>query len=417
MADSLGMTQITPAALQRQLQVRLRAGIVTPVCIFGKAGIGKTESIAALAKSEGIGYKEVRLLLYDVAEIKGIPYADKETKTTKVFPTDLFPRADRDGERGILVLDEVTSCSSQLRTAVYQLLDAKRSIGEYKLPDGWMVVALGNGPEDGGNFQGVEGAFLSRCACYRMEPSARDWVKWARKNDVNPSVIAFIEQNPDKLHTLTQEKWEETDGACLFASPRGWTLAAKMLSVYEGDEILKQSLKEDEKQMFISDIIAGYVGSDVSSLFGTMYCLKEKMVSVIDILDGKNPKISEEYDTGLKYLMAESLAQALNRELKGADVMGDLTKEQMTKILNVVNWTMGLKDASGRTSNDVIITIASSLHSIPVFGDIIVNVGEIDLTSMKFGNGDKAFCEKVEKDILEYTDFCISHGELLGFVC
>ena len=78
---------------------------------------------------------------------------------------------------------------------------------------------------------------------------------------------------------------------------------------------------------------------------------------------------------------------------------------------------MGLKDASGRTSNDVIITIASSLHSIPVFGDIIVNVGEIDLTSMKFGNGDKAFCEKVEKDILEYTDFCISHGELLGFVC
>lgn len=143
MADSLNMTQITSDKLQRQLSLRIRNGVTSPILILGKAGIGKTEQITQLAKDEGIGYKEIRLLLYDAAELKGIPYADRETQTTKIFPQDIFPTAERDGERGILVLDEVTSCQAQLRTAVFQLLDAKRSLGSYKLPDGWMIVQIG----------------------------------------------------------------------------------------------------------------------------------------------------------------------------------------------------------------------------------------------------------------------------------
>ena len=417
MSDSLGMRPITPSGLQRLLQLRIRVGDVAPVCVFGKAGIGKTEQITKLAEEEHIGYKEIRLLLYDVAEIKGIPYADKETQTTKIFPTDLFPIAERDGEKGILVLDEITSCTSSLRQAVYQLLDQKRSLGQYHLPDGWMVVALGNGPEDGGNFQGIEGAFLNRCACYRMEPNARDWVKWARKNSVNPSVIAFIEQNPDKLHTLTQEKWEETDGACLFASPRAWTLAAKMLTVYENDEILQQTLKEDEKASFVQDIVAGYVGSDVAILFGSMYCLREKMVQVIDILDGKNPELSDDYDTGLKYLLAETLQQTLAKELNTYDVIDDVPMSAMEKVVNVVNWILGLKDSRGRTSNDVIVTIATGLNSIPLFGDLFVNYDQADLEQMEFGKGHPEFCDKVMDAMSKYDAFCMDHGELLGFTC
>lgn len=415
MADSLGMAQLQPRTLQAMLRLRLRSGNTQPVLILGKAGIGKTEQITELAKSEGIGYVEVRLLLYDVAEIKGIPYADKETKTTKVFPTDLFPRVDRDGERGILVLDEVTSCQSQLRTAVYQLLDQKRQLGEYHLPDGWMVVALGNGPEDGGNFQGMEGALLNRCACYRVQASAVDWTKWARRNDVNPAVIAFIEQNPDKLHTLTQEKWEETDGAYVFASPRAWTLAARMLQIFEQDEAMQAQMSPEDKEYFVRDIVAGYVGEETALLFGSIYALKSKMINVLDILAGKKPKFEDGFDNSLKYIVAESLGQTLQRELSEAKIISQLSKKQVEMILNTIEWTLELKDNLGRNSNDVTMQIMKSLNDIPVIADLVIGYEDITPETTPFCKDDPTLCTRVQEWFEKYLQYGLDHGEQLGF--
>ena len=412
MADSLNMTQITSDKLQRQLSLRIRNGVTSPILILGKAGIGKTEQITQLAKDEGIGYKEIRLLLYDAAELKGIPYADKETQTTKIFPQDIFPTAERDGERGILVLDEVTSCQAQLRTAVFQLLDAKRSLGSYKLPDGWMIVCLGNGPEDGGNFQGVEGAFLSRCACYHMEPNYEHWIEWARKHGVNQSVIAFIEANPSKIHTLTREKWEETDGACLFACPRSWTLASKMLNIYENDAQV-QGMKPDEKYELVNDLIAGYVGDDIAILFTELYKLNTKMINVNDVLSGKKPDIDPTMDRSLIYLTIESIIAHLGQKLQKYDRAVEAEPEDIMSLLNVIEWTLDI-EKKGQAARDLAANTIIGFKAFQVWVDLLIDYeSEQFLRTLKIGN-DAALKSRLVNDFNEVMNFQIKNGLQFG---
>lgn len=415
MADSLNLITVDYKSLDTALRLKIKSQSknVDPILVLGKPGIGKTAQITALAKEFGIGYKEIRLLLYDVAEIKGIPFADKETHTTKVFPTDLLPQAERDGERGILVLDEITSCDSQMRAAVLQLLDEKRALGEYKLPDGWFIVCLGNGPDDGGYYLGAEGTTLTRCMSYRLEPDYKQWTIWARRNNVHPAVIAFIEANPAMIHTLTKEKVEETDGACLFACPRSWTLASKILNDLEETDSGQIGLSEKDKVDFVKILVAGYVGEDVANLFAAMYELREKLVQITEIMEGKNPKLQDDYDSGLRYLLAESIAQSLKKKMDKFQDLTDVDAETMTCLVNTLEWTMGLKDRSGRASNDLIVTIASGINSIPIFADLFL-MDNPDYEMMKMAEGGEQLINKVKEQMEKYTEYCLTNSLFFG---
>lgn len=148
-----------------------------PIFGLGKGGIGKTESIANLAIKElGIGFVDIRLLLYSESDLKGIPYVNEAHSHTIWLQNDILPREDRDGAKGILLLDEVTSCSKSVRTAAYQLLN-ERSLGEYHLPEGWQVVCLGNAEEDGGQYF----APLSPRGHRPSHHSANFWQHWHKR--------------------------------------------------------------------------------------------------------------------------------------------------------------------------------------------------------------------------------------------
>jgi MoxR-like ATPase len=45
--------------------------------------------------------------------------------------------------QGILFLDELTSAPQMTQAGCYQLV-IDRKLGEYRLPDGWVVIAAGN---------------------------------------------------------------------------------------------------------------------------------------------------------------------------------------------------------------------------------------------------------------------------------
>ena len=150
-------------------------GIRRPIFGLGKGGIGKTESIAELAKEMGIGYIDVRLLLYSEVDLKGIPYPNVNHTATIWLQNDILPRADRDGERGILVFDEITSCAKSVRTAAYQLLNENR-LGEYVLPAGWMIVCLGNVIRQIGKSKRVEGVFSFPGVCLLPAGCCLPWL-------------------------------------------------------------------------------------------------------------------------------------------------------------------------------------------------------------------------------------------------
>jgi MoxR-like ATPase len=107
-----------------------------PFFIWGAAGIGKSDLIKLVAEKRGLSLCDLRVALYDPVDLRGLPRFE-EDKTVWQAPAVL----PRDG-KGILFLDDLTT-APQMIQACYQLV-LDRKLGEYTLPDGWVVVAAGN---------------------------------------------------------------------------------------------------------------------------------------------------------------------------------------------------------------------------------------------------------------------------------
>lgn len=303
-----------------------------PIFGLGKGGIGKTESIENLARELDIGYIDIRLLTYSEVDLKGIPYPDEGHTKTIWLQNDILPRVDRDGADGILVFDEITSTFRSVRTAAYQLLNERR-LGEYVLPEGWMVVCLGNGEEDGGDYQGLEGNFANRCSMFNVVSSMEDWKTWALSHDINYLVTAYISWMPSDLHTYNPDSTENL----VFASPRSWEAVSNILNIRGFDE------KDEITQLRINSNI----GQRVGGKFAAFCRYKKSAVEPADILAGvKVPTIKSEevlFMTiqGVIKLMSDAIK--LDRANKSS-----ITKETKVKCANGINWMLELSTLEHR---------------------------------------------------------------------
>jgi MoxR-like ATPase len=105
-----------------------------PFFIWGAAGIGKSDLIKLVAETRDLSLCDLRVALFDPVDLRGLPRAEEDK--TVWLPPALLPR---DG-KGILFLDELTTAPQMIQAACYQLV-LDRKLGEYTLPDGWVVIA------------------------------------------------------------------------------------------------------------------------------------------------------------------------------------------------------------------------------------------------------------------------------------
>lgn len=332
-----------------------------PIFGLGKGGIGKTESIMDLAKNKlHIGYIDIRLLLYNEVDLKGIPYPNAEHTRTVWLQNNILPTVERDGDTGILVFDEITSCSRSVRTAAYQLLNERR-LGEYVLPDNWMVVCLGNGEEDGGDYQGMEGNFVNRCSVFNVVTSVDSWKLWATEHDVDTLVTAFVSFKPTDLHTYKPDS--ETD--MLFASPRSWKAVS---------DILRKNTFDENDEVLLNRIIAN-VGQQVGQEFLAFVKFKDKAVDPMDIVaKGQMPKISQRE---IIFILIQGIVKIVGDEIiKDLETMQALRQETLVHTANGLRWIlsldkkeyaiMGFKDLQSYRNNSSIRRVLANkaLHQI-----------------------------------------------------
>lgn len=194
-----------------------------------------------------------------------------------------------------------------MRSAVYQLMDIGRGLGRYKLPENWIVVACGNGPDDGGDFRGIEPAFLSRAYCWRAEEDFITWKKWALKNGVHPSVIAFLGLWPENLHVMMPDR------PCdMIACPRNWVKLSTQLKNLESRA--GGSRPEADRVSFSAE---GCVGIKCGAAFSAFFNSNADLIDPSDIINGKilAEQMSEEREEIL-YLTAQNLVNYVAVHLK-----------------------------------------------------------------------------------------------------
>ena len=81
----------------------------------------------------------------------------------------------------------------------YQLV-LDRKLGEYRLPDGWVVIAAGNPASERGVHFSMPRPLRNRFVHLDLEPDFEDWCKWAVKAGIRPEIIAFLRFKPALLH-------------------------------------------------------------------------------------------------------------------------------------------------------------------------------------------------------------------------
>lgn len=344
----------------------------TPILIMGKSGVGKTESVYQVVQELGIGLKEIVLSEYESTDLAGLPKIveredisddivlnnqsdmytvehirprllpdpvkekhciQKYCEATGKTPADIdimeLPVEARKHIAGILFFDEVPAACKENRIAASKLLDKSRRIGDYVLPDRWLVICAGNGPEDGGQYDDLEGMFFNRCQGFRFEPDEASWIDWAVKHNVMPEIIAFIKTYPDLLWDFD---YASATYNSAFPSPRAWTNASIELQNFL--DCKPEGYQLSERDIYIN--IAGIVGTAAATKFTTFYAYNASIIPVTDIENGTARINIGDNSRDAAYLQASIVASHLNKRAEEYN-KATLNKD-FTKLKNIFNW-------------------------------------------------------------------------------
>ncbi len=195
--------------------------IKQPIFLWGAPGIGKSQIISQVAKDKGYNLIDIRAVLLDPVDLRGLPRITSEGQATWCPPSFLPKEGSND--KGIVFLDELNAAPPLVQAACYQLV-LDRKIGEYTLPDGWTVIAAGNGDKDRAVTHRMPTALANRMVHIDMQTSLDDWLKWAEKAHIRKEIIAFLRFRPKLLHDFDPQSASKA-----FASPRSWEFVSRIL--------------------------------------------------------------------------------------------------------------------------------------------------------------------------------------------
>jgi hypothetical protein len=288
---------------------------------LGAPGIGKSEFIAQLAAKHNMPMIDMRLLLYSETDLKGLPYPDTDEGTTRWLANKILPREDRDGPRGILLIEELTSAPKRVQAAAYQLIQDYR-LGEYVVPPGWFIFAAGNREDDDGIFVQMPSPLANRFEIHELRADLEIWkADYAYPNSVNSSVIAYLNFKPSGIHTQ-----QPGENSMKFASPRSWKAVSDILNT--GGNV---------KQKLIRNKVEGNIGEIEANQFFEFLRLEDSLINADLIIDGRHK--AQIADKSLAFLTMSSISskmEFLSREKRA-------TRETSTKLDNIIKFYLGMK--------------------------------------------------------------------------
>lgn len=166
--------------------------------LVGEPGIGKSsllKYIASKLPNHKAAYIDVpNMDLGDTA----MPVIDHETRTTRYYPNARFGL--HTGKPVAIMLDEYSKGADPVKNMLHPLLEvANPRLGDIPVPDGSYIFLTGNLSTDGVG-DNLKAHSRNRLVIVKIrKPSAAEWLLWAADNDIDPSVMAWVDRYPHCL--------------------------------------------------------------------------------------------------------------------------------------------------------------------------------------------------------------------------
>ena len=205
------------------------------VMLWGPPGVGKSQSIRQIAEiiekttQKQVKITDVRLLLFNPVDLRGIPTANAEKTLAVWLRPQIFQMDASEEIINVLFLDEISAAPQSVQAAAYQItLD--RTVGEHKLPDNCIVIAAGNRTTDRSVAFEMPKALSNRLCHIEIVSDSAAWLDWANESGIHPKIIAYIKTSPSRL--MPPES-DETENA--FPTPRSWEMVSNILNNVNGE--------------------------------------------------------------------------------------------------------------------------------------------------------------------------------------
>jgi MoxR-like ATPase len=172
----------------------------TPILIWGKHGLGKTQSVMDFAKKKNwkISYC-APAQFEEMGDLHGMPSVlDPDTsiqgdEITVYSPPAWIPKEEGPG---LLILDDINRADDRMLRGVMQLLQNFELLS-WKLPAKWQIVATAN-PDDGNySVTSMDDAMLTRMLHVTLEFELKPWLKWALESGIDKRGIDFVSTYPE----------------------------------------------------------------------------------------------------------------------------------------------------------------------------------------------------------------------------
>ncbi|WP_029232421.1 AAA family ATPase [Butyrivibrio sp. VCB2006] len=257
---------------QACVEFNIEHGIKHSILGLGAPGVGKSQIIRQIGKKYGYKVIDIRLAQMSEVEIGGLIYPNEDRTKTKWLSPEILPDEERDGKYTILLLDEITSCPKRVQVAAYQLI-LDRRVGQYTLPDGCVVVALGNREDDDGVYIRLAGPLADRFEIHYIDVDFNSWkYDFAIPFGIHNYIVDYLSFKPAALHNQS-----ESSDEMVFATPRSWERVSDILKI---DDNLNNPV--------VCHKIIGNVGESEGTQFIRYVKNHSGLVSVEEFLAGKD---------------------------------------------------------------------------------------------------------------------------------
>ena len=201
---------VTPGQLKQLLLELMPTG--NPIMIWGPPGVGKSTICRSVALELGRRYYDFRANLIESFEIKGLPWHDATTNTTRYAPPEMLPPMGCKNSYTINY-DELPAALPSVQTALYQIL-TDNAVGTYVLPQDTYQLACGNKLSHRSVSYEMPAALVRRFMHIDLKSSLTDWCDWASRNDISPDIIFYLYREEKMLNNFDQVQDENEPFAC-----------------------------------------------------------------------------------------------------------------------------------------------------------------------------------------------------------
>lgn len=240
------------------------------IMLVGNHGIGKSEILTGYYAAKGMPVVALFLgQMSDPGDLIGIPNKNEQTGKTDFMPPYWFPI---DGKPIVLFLDELNRARPEILQTIMDLALNRKLAGRH-LPEGSRIIAAVN---EGDQYQitDLDPALVSRFNIITFNPTAQEWLLWARKAELDHRVIDFIQEDSIWLDKNPDAKEGADTGLDKTPDRRAWKRVSDIIKGHESlggvfNKAISSIVGAKAASAFLSSVSAKKIlsGRDILSAF------------------------------------------------------------------------------------------------------------------------------------------------------